>query len=152
MMDIIELNNKSISDTISIIKKRSNTLNIRKSVEDIIGNVKDFGDKALREYTLNFDKVYIENFKVEEEEINKAYNKVDPMISLNGTAFFFTSSSPLSSQTPQEWRRAKTLMMSFIVWGSASLHSTPAPLSSLPCPDLIFLSMSISFCELLQSI
>ncbi len=77
MMDIIELNNKSISDTISIIKKRSNTLNIRKSVEDIIGNVKDFGDKALREYTLNFDKVYIENFKVEEEEINKAYNKVD---------------------------------------------------------------------------
>ncbi len=30
MMDIIELNNKSISDTISIIKKRSNTLNIRK--------------------------------------------------------------------------------------------------------------------------
>ncbi len=77
MMDIIELNNKSISDTISIIKKRSNTLNIRKSVEDIIGNIKDFGDKALREYTLNFDKVYIENFKVEEEEINKAYNKVD---------------------------------------------------------------------------
>lgn len=77
MMDIIELNNKSISDTISIIKKRSNTLNIRKSVEDIIGNVKDFGDKALREYTLNFDKVYIETFKVEEEEINKAYNKVD---------------------------------------------------------------------------
>ena len=45
-----------------------------------------------------------------------------PMISLNGTAFFFTSSSPLSSQTPQEWRRAKTLMMSFIVWGSASLQ------------------------------
>lgn len=77
MMDIIELNNKSISDTISIIKKRSNTLNIRKSVEDIIGNIKDFGDKALREYTLNFDKVYIETFKVEEEEINKAYNKVD---------------------------------------------------------------------------
>ena len=30
MIDIIELNNKYISDVVSIIKKRSNTLNIRK--------------------------------------------------------------------------------------------------------------------------
>ena len=28
----------------------------------------------------------------------------------------------LSSQAPQEWRRAKTLMTSFIVWGSASFQ------------------------------
>lgn len=77
MMDIIELNNKSIRDTISIIKKRNNNLNIRKSVEDIIENVKKFGDKALMDYTLDFDKVYIENFKVEEEELNKAYSEVD---------------------------------------------------------------------------
>ena len=77
MMDIIELSNKSISDVVSIIKKRSNTLNIRKSVEDIIENVKSSGDKALRGYTLDFDKVYLENFKVAEEEIDKAYNEGD---------------------------------------------------------------------------
>ena len=76
-MDIIELNNKNISDIVSIIKKRSNTLNIRKGVEDIIKNVRSYGDKALRDYTLDFDKVYIEKFKVEEEEIDKAYNQCD---------------------------------------------------------------------------
>lgn len=77
MMEIIELSNKGISDVISIIKKRSNTLNVRKSVEEIIENVKSSGDKALRGYTLDFDKVYLESFKIEKEEIDKAYNESD---------------------------------------------------------------------------
>ncbi|WP_195989750.1 histidinol dehydrogenase [Clostridium sp. D53t1_180928_C8] len=73
MIDIIELNNKYISDVVSSIKKRSNTLNIRKNVEEIIENVKSSGDKALRRYTLDFDKVYLENFKIDEEEIEKDF-------------------------------------------------------------------------------
>lgn len=77
MMDIIELSSKGISDVVSIIKKRSNTLNVRKSVEEIIENVKSTGDKALRGYTLDFDKVYLESFKIEKEEIEKAYNEGD---------------------------------------------------------------------------
>lgn len=77
MMDIIELSSKGISDVVSIIKKRSNTLNIRKSVEEIIENVKSSGDKALRGYTLDFDKVYLESFKIENQEIEKAYNESD---------------------------------------------------------------------------
>ncbi|MDU2290386.1 MAG: histidinol dehydrogenase [Clostridium celatum] len=77
MIDIIELNNKYISDVVSIIKKRSNTLNIRKNVEEIIENVKSSGDKALRGYTLDFDKVYLENFKIDEEEIEKAFIEGD---------------------------------------------------------------------------
>lgn len=77
MMDIIELSNKGIRDVIAIIKKRSNTLNIRKSVEEIIENVKSSGDKALKAYTLDFDKVYLESFKIEKDEIEKAYNESD---------------------------------------------------------------------------
>ena len=77
MMDIIELSSKGISDVVSIIKKRSNTLNVRKSVEEILENVKSSGDKALRGYTLDFDKVYLESFKIEKEEIEKAYNEGD---------------------------------------------------------------------------
>lgn len=77
MIDIIELDNNYISDVVSIIKKRSNTLNIRKNVEDIIENIKSSGDKALRAYTLEFDKVYLENFKIDEEEIEKAYIEGD---------------------------------------------------------------------------
>ena len=77
MMDIIELSSKGVSDVVSIIKKRSNTLDVRKSVEEIIENVKSSGDKALRGYTLDFDKVYLESFKIEKEEIEKAYNEGD---------------------------------------------------------------------------
>ena len=77
MMDIIELSSKGVSDVVSIIKKRSNTLDVRKSVEEIIENVKSTGDKALRGYTLDFDKVYLESFKIEKEEIEKAYNEGD---------------------------------------------------------------------------
>lgn len=77
MMDIIEVSNKSISDVVSIIKKRGNTFNIRKNVEEIIENVKVSGDKALRKYTLDFDKAYLDSFKVSEEDIDKAYNEGD---------------------------------------------------------------------------
>ena len=76
MMDLIELSNKCISDVVSIIKERSNTSNIRSSVEEIIENVKSYGDKALREYTLDFDKVYLENFQIDDIEIEKVYIEV----------------------------------------------------------------------------
>lgn len=75
MIDIIEF--ESINDIISFIKKRKDTSSIRRGVEDIISNVRSFGDKALRDYTLEFDKVHLEDFKVSKEEINKAYEEVD---------------------------------------------------------------------------
>ena len=77
MMDIIELSNNSISAVISNLKARGNTSDVRKSVEEIIKDVKINGDKALRGYTLDFDKVYLEDFKVSKEEIMDAYNEVD---------------------------------------------------------------------------
>ena len=75
MIDIIEF--ESINNIISFIKKRKDTSSIRRGVEDIISNVRSFGDKALRDYTLEFDKVHSEDFKVTKEEINKAYEEVD---------------------------------------------------------------------------
>lgn len=75
MIDIIEF--ESINNIISFIKKRKDTSSIRRGVEDIISNVRSFGDKALRDYTLEFDKVHLEDFKVSKEEINKAYEEVD---------------------------------------------------------------------------
>lgn len=75
MIDIIEF--ESINNIISFIKKRKDTSSIRRGVEDIISNVRYFGDKALRDYTLEFDKVHLEDFKVSKEEINKAYEEVD---------------------------------------------------------------------------
>lgn len=77
MMDIIEVSDNSLNAVISILKSRNNTSNLRKSVEEIIENVKINGDKALRGYTLDFDKVYLEDFKVSKEEIIEAYTEVD---------------------------------------------------------------------------
>ena len=47
-------------------------------VSDIINNVKTNGDKALSEYLEKFDKVKLTDFKVSEEEIASALNKVEP--------------------------------------------------------------------------
>ena len=47
-------------------------------VSDIINNVKTNGDKALSEYLEKFDKVKLTDFKVSEEEITAALNKVEP--------------------------------------------------------------------------
>ena len=46
-------------------------------VSDIIDNVKANGDKALKEYSLKFDKAEIECLEVTKEEIEAAYNLED---------------------------------------------------------------------------
>ena len=47
-------------------------------VSEIINNVKANGDKALSEYLEKFDEVKLTDFKVSEEEITAALNKVEP--------------------------------------------------------------------------
>ena len=46
-------------------------------VKSILLDVEKRGDEALREYTLNFDGVKINNFLVNQEEIAEAYENVD---------------------------------------------------------------------------
>ena len=46
-------------------------------VSDIISNVKQNGDEALKEYTKQFDQVEISAFKVSEEELEKAIQQCD---------------------------------------------------------------------------
>ncbi len=51
--------------------------NVNKSVENIIDKVVEEGDRALIDFTLQFDKVLIEKLEVSKEEIDKAYNSLD---------------------------------------------------------------------------
>lgn len=53
-------------------------VDVSKVVKDIIENVKTNGDKALKEYTLKFDKAEIKDLKVTKEEILDAVNSVEP--------------------------------------------------------------------------
>ncbi|MEI6866166.1 histidinol dehydrogenase [Flavicella sp.] len=46
-------------------------LDLKKIINEVFENVEENGDKALKEYTLKFDKVNLRSLKVSEEEINQ---------------------------------------------------------------------------------
>ncbi len=75
MIKIINIENAAKEDILTRdIKLESG---VEAIVADIIRNVKENGDKALKEYALKFDKAEIENLRVTAEEIEAAYNSED---------------------------------------------------------------------------
>ncbi len=53
-------------------------MNVEEIVADIIKNVAENGDKAVKEYCLKFDKANLDTLLVSEEEIDEAVNSVEP--------------------------------------------------------------------------
>ncbi len=80
-MRIIKLDENSKKNILNDLLKRSpnNYDNYSESVNKILANVKENGDKALFDYTRNFDGADINeyNIKVTKEEIEEAYNSLD---------------------------------------------------------------------------
>ena len=80
-MRIVKVNKDSIANILSDLLKRSPTNygNFQDKVDAIIKNVRDNGDKAVFDYTAQFDKAEInaDNILVTEEEIKEAYEEVD---------------------------------------------------------------------------
>lgn len=80
-MRIIKLDESSKKNILNDLLKRSpnNYDNFADSVNAILANVKENGDKALFRYTKDFDKADINasNIKVTEEEINEAYDRLE---------------------------------------------------------------------------
>ena len=75
MIKIINIENAAKEDILTRdIKLESGVESI---VSDIIKNVRENGDKALKEYALKFDGAAIENLRVTSEEIENAYNTED---------------------------------------------------------------------------
>ena len=64
----------SVNDILS--RKSEENADIEKSVKEIVETVRLNGDKALKEYSLKFDKIALDNFKVTEEEMLEAENLV----------------------------------------------------------------------------
>ena len=60
-----------------IFKRNNPSLNVSSIVKDIICNVRSDGDRALKEYSLKFDKAYIDSFEVNEEEMDSALKDVE---------------------------------------------------------------------------
>lgn len=80
-MRIIKLDESSKKNILNDLLKRSpnNYNNFADSVNAILANVKENGDKALFQYTKDFDKADINasNIKVTEEEIKEAYDRLE---------------------------------------------------------------------------
>lgn len=79
MIDIVEISEKRKVEILTKLEQRNNqdTLNIRKSVEEILENIKFYKDKALREYTLKFDGIELDSLTVSQDEYNEAFDSVD---------------------------------------------------------------------------
>lgn len=80
-MRIIKLDESSKKNILNDLLKRSpnNYDNFADSVNAILANVNENGDKALFQYTKDFDKADINasNIKVTEEEIKEAYDRLE---------------------------------------------------------------------------
>ena len=80
-MEIIELTKEVRQNILNDLLKRSpnNYSQYEATVNDIIENVKAKGDRAVFDYTLQFDKFALtpENIRVTRQEIEEAYTKLD---------------------------------------------------------------------------
>ena len=83
-MRIENLTKENTKNLLEKLLKRSPTNydSYEKDVKAIINNVKDNGDKALFDYTIQFDKANIsaDNIVVTTEELEEAYKEVDPKL------------------------------------------------------------------------
>ena len=81
MLKKINLKDNTISEIEKILDSRSkkDLSQYRETAQRIIEDVKNRGDRALFEYTAQFDKVKLDgkNIKVSQKEIEAALNKVD---------------------------------------------------------------------------
>lgn len=78
MVKIIRKEN--IPDFIQNLQKRNaqDYNDVYEKVDEILENVRINKDDALKKYTLEFDKVKIENLEVSPEEIEEAFKTIDP--------------------------------------------------------------------------
>lgn len=79
MLRYIKLKENNILDIVNEFKNRAPREEeaIEKSTKDILSNVKELGDSAVREFTLKFDKVDLSSFEVNKDELVKAASKVE---------------------------------------------------------------------------
>ncbi|ABR54200.1 Histidinol dehydrogenase [Methanococcus vannielii SB] len=75
---ISELNERDLETILN--RNKNNISHILPKVSEILENVKNNGDFALKEYTKKFDGVEIDDFRVTPEEIEKAYEKIDSKV------------------------------------------------------------------------
>ena len=100
-MEILKYAEIDLSETIK--RSEQDVNDVLGTVSDILNDVKDNGDKAVREYTEKFDGVLLEDLKVTDEEIKEAYDTLDDslLVALKQAAANIEKFHKM--QIPEEW-------------------------------------------------
>lgn len=80
MIKIYDLNDIDISDIFTRIEEETSLDEVEKIVDEVIRDVKDNGDIALKKYTEKFDKSRLEEIQVNESELDEAIERLDNRI------------------------------------------------------------------------
>ncbi|ABK14632.1 MAG: histidinol dehydrogenase [Methanothrix sp.] len=76
-MIVKKLNELSSEDLKVLLSREIGIQDVLQRVNDIVMDVAENGDEALRRYTEQFDGVRLESFRVSDDEIEEAYDAVD---------------------------------------------------------------------------
>ncbi|MDH7597587.1 MAG: histidinol dehydrogenase [Methanothrix sp.] len=76
-MIVKKLNELSSEDLKVLLSREIGIQDVLQRVNDIVMDVAENGDEALRKYTERFDGVRLESFRVSEDEIEEAYDALD---------------------------------------------------------------------------
>ena len=74
-MEILRYSQINLAETVK--RSEQDVNNVLSTVSEILENVKNNGDEALKAYTEKFDGVLLDDLKVSEDEIKKAYETLD---------------------------------------------------------------------------
>lgn len=78
-LNLLEIDESNKLELIKALKERTaeTEQDVITSVKNILSKVKEEGDKALFDFTKNFDKVELDKLEVSAEEIDECFNKVE---------------------------------------------------------------------------
>ena len=100
-MDILKYEEIDLAETIK--RSEQDVNNVLDTVSDILNNVKDNGDEAVKSYTEKFDGVLVDDLKVSDDEIKEAYDTLDDSLLTALKQAAQNIEKFHKKQIPQEW-------------------------------------------------
>jgi histidinol dehydrogenase len=100
-MEILDYNKETVEE---LIKRSQADINsVLTTVSDILNDVRENKDNAVKAYTPKFDKAELDDLKVSEEEIKKAYDELDGELIKALESASSNIEKFHKAQIPEEW-------------------------------------------------
>ena len=100
-MEILDYNKETVEE---LIKRSQADINsVLTTVSDILNDVRENKDNAVKAYTAKFDKAELDDLKVSEEEIKKAYDELDDELIKALKSASANIEKFHKAQIPEEW-------------------------------------------------